>query len=105
MRPLAKIAISRAGDTGETPEGVSDGLHELRFAQTDGLIFVPEGGEVAFVFGGVVGGEQNRAAGEPGFDGVEGRGGLTRFVFGPVESWALARFAARRAAEIGAADS
>ena len=56
----------------EAPEGVGDGLHQLALAQADGLIFVAERGEMAFVFGGVPSGEQNRAASEAGLNGVEG---------------------------------
>jgi len=69
MRPLANIAISRQGMRGETPEGISDGLHELH--SRDRWVGIrPERGEVVFVFGGVLGGEQNSAAGEAAFDGV-----------------------------------
>jgi len=59
------------GDASEAPEGIGDGLHQLALAQADGLIFVAERGEMAFVFGGVPSGEQYSAASEAGLDGVE----------------------------------
>ena len=68
--------VFESRDAEKTPIGIGDGLHELAFAETDRFIFFLESGEVALVGGGVIGGEQDGAASETGFDGVERRFGL-----------------------------
>ena len=56
----------------ETPGVVGEQLDESAFASAHGPEFFEEIGDVVFVGGGIVGGEQDGAAGECGFDGVEG---------------------------------
>ena len=70
------------GDACQAPEGVSDGLHEFALAEAAGLIFVPEGGEVAFVIGGIFGGEEDGTAGQARFHGRQGSRGWFAIVSG-----------------------
>jgi len=51
-------------------------LHEIGFLVADGRELFRIRGEVALVFGGIVSGEQDGAAGERGFDGVQRRSGF-----------------------------
>ena len=60
------------GDAGETPLGVGKGLNEFGFAGRGGSVFFGIGGEVLAVGVGVVGGEEDGAAGQSSFDGVHG---------------------------------
>ena len=55
-----------SGDTTQTPVGVGDGLYEIRFEEAHGREFFGVGGQMVLVFGDVIGGQQNGAAGEPG---------------------------------------
>ncbi len=61
-----------SGDASETPLGVGEGLDELGFAGRGGLVFGGVGGQMLAVGVGVVGGEKDGAAGESGFNGVQG---------------------------------
>ena len=61
-----------SGDAGETPLGVGEGLDELGFTGRGGLVFGGVGGQMLAVGVGVVGGEKDGAAGESGFNGVQG---------------------------------
>jgi hypothetical protein len=76
------------GNAAQAPGDIGEGLDQLALFEAGGLQFVFVGGDVALVFGGVVTGEQDGGAGEPGFDGIQGR-------------IALAFFGARASAEKG----
>jgi hypothetical protein len=71
-------------DAAETPIGIGDRLHEIGFLVADGRELFRIRREVALVFGGIVTGEQDGAAGERGFDGVQGRSG---FAFAGRSCW------------------
>ena len=60
-----------SGDAAETPVGIGDRLNELGFADADGLEFADATLDVLFVGGGIVGGKQDGAASEGGFQGVD----------------------------------
>ena len=51
------------GNAAQTPVGIGDGLHEIRFEQAHRREFFGVGGEMAFVFGDIVRGQQNSAPG------------------------------------------
>ena len=61
------------GDAVEAPGGVGEFLGELGFGGGGGLVFVEKLAAVVLVGGGVLGGEDGRAAGEAVGDGVHGR--------------------------------
>ena len=61
-----------SGDAAETPIGIGDRLNQLGFADADGLEFADEAINILFVGGGIVGGQQDGAAGEGGFESVGG---------------------------------
>ncbi len=63
-------------DAKEPPVGVGERLDEDGFAFGDGLELVFVLFDVVLVAGGIVGREQDGAAGESGFDGVGGRAGF-----------------------------
>ncbi len=65
-----------------TPPDIGDGLSQLAFARANRLELFFEGSDVGFVGGGVVAGEENGAAGERGFDGVQTRFGFAFRSFG-----------------------
>ena len=58
-------------DTPQTPPGIGDGLGEFAFAKSDRLQVLFEGSEMALVFGSIITGKQNRAAGGPGCYSIE----------------------------------
>ena len=60
-----------AWDAVETPAGVDDRLDEGEFLGAGGFEFLLVSEEEGLVLVGVVGGEDDGAAGETGFDGVE----------------------------------
>ncbi|HEY6988400.1 MAG TPA: hypothetical protein VH369_08450 [Bryobacteraceae bacterium] len=67
------------GDAAQAPGDIGERLDEFGFFETNGLPFLFVGGDVALVFGSVVGGKQDGGAGEAGFDGIQRRVTLTRF--------------------------
>jgi hypothetical protein len=78
-----------------------DGHFEAWDAQAGGLKLSFVGGEMLAVGFGVVGRKQDGAAGQACFDGIHRRDGFFFRSGRTVESWALARLAARRAPETG----
>ncbi|MGH2508738.1 MAG: hypothetical protein ACRDHZ_15235, partial [Ktedonobacteraceae bacterium] len=58
------------------PGIIGERLDELVLARADGMEIFFEAVNVRFVGGGIVGGEEHGAAGESGFDRVEGGFGL-----------------------------
>jgi hypothetical protein len=56
---------------------VGERLDESEFRVADGLVLFAESGEMGLIERGIFGGQQDGAAGEPGFEGVERRGSLT----------------------------
>jgi hypothetical protein len=62
------------GDAVEAPAAIDEGLDEGEFQETNGLEFGEEAVEKSLVFGGVVGGKEDGAAGESCFDGVKRNG-------------------------------
>jgi len=67
------------GNAGDAPVGVSEGLDESELFIAHRLVAVAELGEMGLIERGIFGGQQDGAAGEPGFEGVEGGFGLTIF--------------------------
>ena len=61
------------GDTQETPFGIGDGLGEMLLNVVGGGEFGVDHGDDGLVGGDVVGGQEDGAAGSPGFHGVMGR--------------------------------
>ena len=59
------------GNAEEAPFGVGKRLYEILFAVVFGLVLLEEARDVGLVSGGIVTGQQNSAAGEPGFYGIE----------------------------------
>ena len=59
------------GDAEDAPFGIENGLNKLLFLIGGGGVLVEEAVAVLFVEGSVFGGEEDGAAGESGFDGVE----------------------------------
>src|SRR6185312_12572071 len=66
------------GNAAQAPGDIGERLDEFGFFETNGLQFLFVGGDVALVFGSVVGGKQNGGAGEARFDRVQ-RGGAPAF--------------------------
>ncbi len=65
------------GDPAETPGGIGNGLDQIALARPDGREFLFISGDVALVVGGIIGVEQDGAAGEPCFDRIEAGSGFT----------------------------
>ncbi len=59
-----------SGDAAQPPHGIGDGLNQLGFEPAYGAELFLISGEEALVFGGIVRGQEDRAAGETGLDGV-----------------------------------
>ena len=64
------------GDAEDAPFGIEDGLDELLFLLGGGGVLVEEAVAVLFIERGVFGSEENGAASESGFDGVEAGDGF-----------------------------
>jgi len=62
------------GNAAQAPGDIGERLDEFGFFERDGLEFLFVGGDVALVFGSIVGRKQNGGAGETGFDSVQGGG-------------------------------
>ena len=65
------------GNAEETPFGVGERLDEFALVVADGRVVFDELSNVSFIEDGIVAGEQNGPAGEPGLDGVQGGFGFT----------------------------
>jgi hypothetical protein len=74
-----KDAHFEGGDAGQAPMGVGEGLDQSQFLVADGLEAFAELGEMGLIERGIFGGQQDGAAGEPGFEGIERGYGLTFF--------------------------
>ncbi len=61
------------GDAKQTPFGIGERLDERVFGVGAGLLFGEEAPDVLFVRSSIITRQQNGAASESGFDGVEGR--------------------------------
>ncbi len=72
----------QSGNAEETPFGVGHSLHEVTFIGGGWGELLDDQGDEGLLGGDVVGGEENGAAREPGFDGVVGRGEFARCGFG-----------------------
>jgi hypothetical protein len=77
------------GSLRSAASSVGERLHETTLFVAGGLEAGEDGADVGFVGGGIVAGQQDGAAGQSGFDGVERRLGLAFRRSGPVESWAF----------------
>ena len=53
----------QSGDAAKTPDGIGDGLHEIGFTLPDRLELPLISVEKALIFGGIVAGEEDGAAG------------------------------------------
>ena len=73
----------KSGDALKAPFGIGDGLDQRGLTRADGLEFFGKGEDVTFVFSGAVGGKQNGASSERGFDGVQTRDGFSLFGLWP----------------------
>ena len=58
---------------------IGEGLDQSQFLVAHGLVEFAESGEMGLIERGIFGGQQDSAAGEPGFEGIEGRSSLTLF--------------------------
>jgi hypothetical protein len=61
----------QSGNAAQAPSRIGDGLHQIGFALPDGLELFLVGADMALVFGGIVGGEEDGATREGGFDGIQ----------------------------------
>lgn len=58
-------------NTIQTPGDGGEGMDQSRFLRADGAEFAFKGGDVALVGGGIIGGEEDGAAGESGLDSIQ----------------------------------
>ncbi len=71
-----------SGDAEETPFGIGDSLREVLFDIVGGCEFSIDEGDEGLIGGDVVGGQDDGAAGETGFEGVVGGDEFPLFGFG-----------------------
>ncbi len=67
----------QSGDALKAPGGIGDGLDQIAFTLSDRPKIFLVFGDMLLVSSDIVGGKQDRAAGERGFDSVEGRAGFS----------------------------
>ena len=65
-----KDAHFEGGDAGQAPFGIGEGLDQSQFLVANGLVALAESGEMGLIERGIFGGQQDGAAGEPGFEGI-----------------------------------
>ena len=60
----------KGGNAGDAPMGIGEGLNQRQFLVAYGLALFAELGEMGLVERGIFGGQQDGAAGKPGFESI-----------------------------------